>query len=374
MVDPRTTKSRPPRPEARAGGWWRVLLATAAIIGLGWAGIGLDPTSLNLDGWRWMVEADSPKPRVVRLFEHDGEIGAIAWSPDGSKIAAGGQLHRALMIWDASTGAVLHNLNREDGTISAVAWSPDGKWVAAGRWFTRTYRSHIAINVWDGDTGQRLHNLSGPLSNWEGANDVPTRALAFSPDGGTLAAGHRHAISLHEMTTGRRLATIRGQGAIGRVVAFSPDGRHILTSGVHRDSPIQVFDVANALYVRSLSAEPERPSSLAYRADGGELAVADGRRPTITLLDPRTGSIIRILSGHTQAVSSVAYSPDGMLLASAAPGGGVIVWATQSGARLATLPDPSDLADAIAFSPDGRYLAVPVGKQIRIWDLSGRSS
>jgi WD40 repeat protein len=362
--------SRPARPKARTGGWGRILLATAAIIGLGWAGIGLDPASLNLDGWRWIVEADSPTPRLVRVFAHDGEVGAIAWSPDGSKVAAGGQLHRALMIWDARTGALLHNLNREDGSISAVAWSPDGKYVAAGRWFTRIYRSHVAINVWDGETGQRLHGLQGPLSDWEGANDVPQRALAFSPDSTTLAAGHRQAISLHDVRTGRRLATIQGQGAIGRVVVFSPDGAQILTSGVRRDSPIEVFETTSGGHKRSLGSDPERPSSLAYRVDGQEIATADGRRPIITLLDARTGQVTRILTGHSQPVSCVTYSRDGRLLASAAPGGGVIVWAARSGERLMTLPSPSELADSIAFSPDGRSLAVPVGKQVRLWDLS----
>ena len=47
-----------------------------------------------------------------------------------------------------------------------------------------------------------------------------------------------------------------------------------------------------------------------------------------------------------------------------------IVWKAETGAQLFTLPNPRELADAIAFSPDGRYLAVPIGRQIRIWDLS----
>ena len=360
----------PTKPTRKKQGWLRILLATVAIVALGWAGIGLDPTSLNLDGWRWFVEADSPKPRLVRVFAHDGEIGDIAWSPDGRKIAAGGQLHRALMIWDANTGALLHNLNREDGSISAVAWSPDGKYVAAGRWFTLSTRSHAAINIWDGETGRRVHNLLGPLPVAQGANDVPPRALSFSPDSTVLATGHRGAISIHEVASGRIITTVRGHGSIGRVVAFSPDGKQIVTSGEHEHAPIQVFDAATGVHLRSVSGAPERPLALAYRPDGREIATADRKRPIVTVWQVEGGRPLRTLIGHTHPIYALAYSRDAKLLASAAPGGGVIVWDAGTGERLLTLPSPSDFTDSLAFSPDGRYLAAPVERQVRIWDLS----
>ena len=360
--------TNPVKSTNRAPGWPRILAATIAIVVLGWAGIGLDPTSLNLDGWRWIVEADAPKPRLVRVFAHDGEIGDVAWSPDGTKIAAGGQLHRALMIWEAATGALLHNLNKEDGSISAVAWSPNGKYVAAGRWFTLSTRSHVAINVWDGETAQRIRNLLGPLPVEQGANDVPSRALSFSPDGTLLAAGHRDAISIHSVDSGRLVALARGPG-IGRVLAFSPDGKQIATSGAAEEGP-QLFDVATGAHRRSLSSDPARPIALAYRPDGREIATADYQRAVITLWDVEGRSSNRVLTGHTQPIYALRYSPDGKLLASAAPGGGVIVWDAHTGVRLLTLPKPADYTDSLAFSPAGSLLAVPVGRQVHLWDLS----
>jgi WD40 repeat protein len=274
------------------------------------------------------------------------------------------------MIWDADTGALLHNLNREDGSISAVAWSPNGQYVAAGRWFTLSTRSHVAINIWDGETGRRLHNLLGPLPVTQGANDVPPRALSFSPDSTLLASGHRETISIHEVVSGRLVTTLRGHGSIGRVLAFSPSGKQIVTSGEYQRSPIQMFDVATGLHLRSLSGDPERPTALAYRPDGMEIATADHKRPIVTLWDVEGGRPSRVLVGHTHPIYALEYSLDGRLLASAAPGGSVIVWDADSGARLLTLPSPTDLTGSIAFSPDGRYLAAPVERQVRIWDLS----
>lgn len=370
MVAPCVTKPRPPRPEARAGGWWRILLATAAIIGLGWAGIGLDPINLNLDGWRWIVAADSPKPRLVRVFEHDGEINAIAWSPDGAKIAAGGLLHNALMIWDARTGALLRSLNREFGGVSAVAWGRDGKMVAAGRKFTEAARGHFAIHIWDGETGRVLQSLLGPSPLGRGDNDVFTGALSFSPDGALIAAGHRGSVSVHEATSGRLVSVCRGHIATGKAVAFSPDGKQIATSGEYERSPLQIFDAHSGTKVRSMTGDPESPFAAAFRPDGKEIATAAFGRSVVTVWNVLDGRPSRLLAGHAKPVYSVAYSADGRLMASAAPGGGVIIWEAETGAQLLTLPNPRELADAIAFSPDGRYLAVPIGRQIRIWDLS----
>jgi WD40 repeat protein len=90
----------------------------------------------------------------------------------------------------------------------------------------------------------------------------------------------------------------------------------------------------------------------------------------VIIWDLREGRPSRVLSGHTRPIYALAYSADGALLASASQGGGVIVWDGATGARLLTLPRTDELTSSIVFSSDGRYLAVPVSKQVRIWDLS----
>jgi WD40 repeat protein len=347
----------------------RIVLVTLAIVGLGWAGIGLDPASLNLDGWRWIVEAESPQPRLVGVFAHDGGIDDIAWSPDG-RIAAGGVLHNALMLWDANTGALLRRFDREFGSISAVAWSPDGKYVAAGRWFTEVSLGHVAINVWDASTGRRLHALIGPLPRGQGANNVPARSLSFSPDSRLVAAGHRGAISIHEVETGQLKTIIRGHPAVGIVLAFSANGQLVATGGPDQTAPVQLFDVETGVLVRSFSGDRETPFALAYQPGRHVIATAEYRRPLVTLWDAETGHPVRDLSGHTAPIRALAYSSDGRVLASAAPGGGVIIWDAKTGERLASLPQPKDLVYSIAFSAGARYLAAPVDKQVRVWDLS----
>lgn len=348
----------------------RIVLATFAVMALGWAGIGLDPASLNLDGWRWIVEADSRQPRLVRVFAHDGEIGDIAWSPDGQRIAAGGRLHRALMVWDANTGALLHKLDKEEGSISAVAWSPDGKYVAAGRWFTVATRSHVAINMWHAESGRRIHSLQGPLPIAGGVNDVSSQALKFSPDGRLLVAGHSGAISIHDVESGRLVRTIQGHLPLGRGLALGAGGKQLITAGEYRVSRLQAFDIDTGDKVRAFGGVAEIPLALAASPDGREVASGDHLSPHVTTWDVETGRPARVLEGLTRSVRAVAYSHDGSLLASSSLGGGVLVWKASTGERLLALPQTADHVGAVAFSPDRRYLAAPVHRLVRIWDLA----
>ena len=353
----------------RVGGH-HIAFATLVIVLLGWAGFGVEPRWLEIDAFQFFAPRDARAPRLVRMFAHDGEVGAIAWSPDGERIAAGGQLHRALIIWDARTGARLHTLDKEDGSITSVRWSGDGRYLAAGRMFTAATRSHVAINVWDAQTGHRVHGFLGPDPSRPEANDVRSGALAFSPDSTLLAAGHLGALSIHELATGRRLSTARGHVSLGKVAAFTPDSRLVVTSGPGQGPVVQLFDATSGGLVRFFQGGDQSPFALALRPDGIEVASAGFQVPDISVWDMESGRIVRTLTGHTWPIRALEYSRDGRLLASAAPGGGVIVWDARTGSQLSMLPKPTEYIDCISFSPDGRYLAAPYERTVRIWDIS----
>lgn len=351
-----------------------IAFATLVIVLLGWAGIGVEPAWLNIDAFQFFAKAAADAPRLVRMFAHDGEIGAIAWSPDGERIAAGGQLHRALIIWDARSGARLHTLDKEDGSITSVRWSGDGRYLAAGRMFTAATRSHVAINVWDAQTGRRVHGFLGPDPARPEANDVRSGALAFSPDSTLLAAGHLGAVSIHEVVTGRRLPIVRGHVSVGMVVGFSSDSRFMVTSGPGPGPVIQTFDTMSGSLVRAVTGGDQTPFALAVRPDGLEISSASYKHPEISVWDAESGRIVRTLTGHTWPIRALEYSRDGRFLASAAPGGGVIVWDAKTGSRLSSLPNPSEYIDCVAFSPDARYLAAPFERTVRVWDISNLHS
>ncbi len=270
-----------------------------------------------------------------------GMASCAALSPDGRTVAVGGFTESAA-LYDATTGQRRVSLTRTGGMVRALAFAPDGKTLAAA---TGKGRQSGTIKLWDAVTGKERHTLAG----YKGSVD----ALAWSADGKVLAGGAwdgtvklwdpetgKEQLSFHAGRGGKTLDwSLSGGGGV-RAVAFSPDGRH--------------------------------------------LAVAAG--PMITLHDPTTGKVQVTMNGYAHEPDSLAFSRDGRRLASGGGegelgrGGGVKIWDTNTGLEVLSLGDPSDLVLAVAFSPDGGRLATSavVGSgvlfltqtpgQVTLWD------
>jgi WD40 repeat protein len=150
-------------------------------------------------------------------------------------------------------------------------------------------------------------------------------ALAFSPDGRTLAANGPDGtdVLLWDIATGVPVADLRGGHDRGVLsLAFSPDGRTLASSG--HDAKIVLWDVAKRTRTAAFRADGD-VWSVAFRPDGRALASADGGRH-ILLWDVARSRRLTTLTGHINTVVSVAFSPDGRTLASAGDDTNVALW------------------------------------------------
>jgi WD40 repeat protein len=200
------------------------------------------------------------------------------------------------------------------------------------------------------------------------------RAIAYSPDGRTLASvSADNTIRLWDPSRRTPAQVLSGHpGGVSSAV-FSPDGR-TLASGGGQDTRIVLWDVASRAQVSALTGPPGGTRALAFSPDGRTLAVAGGEG-TIGVLDVasrRPPTVIGRISGANQ----VAYSPDGRTLAAAGEKDARIMrWRLPARAPLPALRGHVDGVQAIAFSPDGRTLAsagVPGDDTICLWDLGPR--
>jgi WD40 repeat protein/serine/threonine protein kinase len=242
-------------------------------------------------------------------------------------------------------------LTRRGG--SCVAFSPDGTRIAAGS-------KDGTVRVCDAASGREVQTLRG--------NEGGVNAVTFSPDGRILAsAGHDHTVRLWETATGREVEILRGHTSAVLSISYRSDG-HALASG-GEDGTVRVWDTATNREVRILRAHASAVRGVAYGPDGHTLA--SGQEKTVMLWDAETGRLLRTFGGHSATVWAVVYSPDGRTIASAgrSPDRTVRLWDVATGQTRLTLRGHAAGVIGLAFSPDGRILAsTSTDRSMRFWD------
>jgi eukaryotic-like serine/threonine-protein kinase len=337
------------------------------------------------DGIRWLSASSG---ELIATFDRKfNRIVSLAMSADGLTLAVIGHGNTAnlasIFRLDAAAKTVTPRA-RDFGagaTLHASALSPDGQRIAVG--------AHMSGSLFVFDTA------TGRLITEHGSGHAsPIAAMAFSGDGANLATADAEGTikiwadpeKLNSKTTA--LLTLKGhQGAI-KSVHFSIDGKRLLTTSA--DKTARVWDLQNAgAAIRPL--ERARFNLLArFSPDGQLIAASNGR--TVRLWDAATGRLVRELPAVEKgAISSVAFSPTDQHLLAVGYGGAdpssvsyVALWDIDAGTEQARLPGATDLpgfpADAsdsvvgaLAFSPDGKYLAAGFGSRTLIKSMSFHS-
>jgi WD40 repeat protein len=128
---------------------------------------------------RWVNRPRERDPVLCTLPCDDYWVIDCTFTPDGNRILTASG---ALRLWDAETGALIHQLTGDAGTRFALA--ADGRRIATEIWETvpgSPRRFPKEVRVWDLETGDALGRMDHPGSK--------LLCLAFSPDGSRLAVG-----------------------------------------------------------------------------------------------------------------------------------------------------------------------------------------
>jgi WD40 repeat protein len=328
-------------------------------------------------------------PQAEIFSAHTGPVGSVAWNPIEPILASGGE-DSAIILWDANTGQIITKLaGPTEDAVGALAWSPDGSQLAASYW--------SSFRIWDikknNYTELELKNVVALF----GANDI-----AWSTDGSRIAGVTQYSGIVWDLM--KRQVTSRLQGhhvglaAVSEMadVAFSPDGTRLATSA--DDRTVVIWDLSTNLPIMRLEkAHTSSITSIAWSPDGSKIASGSGahhphpgdntvvvwdltkhqRSTTMIIEDPHRkvnvdlGVPIFTLRGHSGGVNSVVWSPNGKLLASASDDGTIILWDAVSGKPFARLIGHGGGVYSVAFSPDGtRLVSGSDDKSVLVWTIT----
>jgi WD40 repeat protein len=334
--------------------------------GPGWGG-----SQSLLTDWPPITLWDVVGAREIRRFPgHPFQICALAFSPDGKRLASSGGEPQA-RIWDVAKGGEVDQRAGHPHGVTTMAVSP-----ADGTVFTAGNDDGLVIH-WGPAEGRALETLALPPQRYFG--------LAVSPDGRTLAIdesdGRSHSWVLWNVTEHKELRRIKNTGW-GHPV-FSPDGR-MLALGMG------VWDVATGRRIDAFQRNTAEETW--FTADGRRLISVEG--DGVRVWDFEAGiEARRPIQAELKGWFNAAVSPDGRLVATGniskkqahgpdaeEPDPAIRVWEIASGKQVAKLVGHVSQSNNLVFSPDGRMVASVSGKfggekdaGLRVWDIaSGR--
>ena len=375
----------------------------------GLAGIGVSPDGqIAAAAGRSSVHLfDVATGREMRVIEgRHGYHGSVAFSPDGRTLAWGGG-DQTIGLWDVESGKAILAGDGRDRGITHVALSPDGRFLATSHW---SGGSVEMIRLWEVASEREIHEV-GEIRG------TSIQGLAFSPDGGTLAALDRHStihlldgkrgvkvseireegrtevalfaftgegdrivlgemregLRLRDERTGKEVATLRCPAVTVGRMTISADGRIL---GYARKEEVEVIDLVSREGLHTFPMPGVRVRTLQISPDGSTLVVGGAlelgeKGNRLHLFSLQTGTRLPKLTGHTGEVNALAFSPRGRLLASGSDDGTVRLWDLPRGSEAARLRGHKGPVTAVTFSTDGRVL-VSGGKDSTalIWDVA----
>jgi WD40 repeat protein len=312
-----------------------------------------------------LVSAPGPMTISVRLTfpQHQQAVRAIAWAPNASMVASGGNDDFAF-VWNLD-GTVLHTLAFH-APVRAIAWSPDGMQFATGVANTISFfDAHTAVLLSE-QTG--LHTAAVTSLGWTAVQSSAPLAISAGSDNIAIVwsgLSHQPQVIFQQHTTAIEALTVladtvvtASQGGIARVwSALSGQELH----GYYSDTQ-QAF--------RAVAFSSE--GSLALGGDDGAVHLwGNGRTCTrqvqdifgVHCLDEATR-----LQGHRDVVRAIAFSPDGTRLATGGDDKKLIIWSVPHKVPLLIQPQHDVLA-ALSWAPSGQYLAGAVGSHVNIWQF-----
>jgi WD40 repeat protein len=303
-----------------------------------------------------LVSFRGPEAKLKTSFRD--LVTTLAFSPNGRLLAAAGN-DSTIIMWDA----VRHRryglpLSADAGAVLDISFSPDGRILASGN------EDH-SINLWDPVHGVHLRELAEHTEEISG--------VAFSGDGRTLTSSSNDgtAIVWHVASLG-----LNGYGHAIHNLVFTKDGKTLVSDG--DDYVVRLWDAARPTRSATALKAPDDVidsyphdrggQTLALSADGRVLAWAGGvllwdavhRRA----LPPLSTAIVSGSTTSYEGVSSVAVAPNGRFVAGASHNGSltadsfVFFWDLEQRTRVQVRPGTKSDMESMAFSPDGRTLAI----------------
>jgi WD40 repeat protein len=308
---------------------------------------------------------------------------ALAWSPDGSRMACSAVFdeseHEGVIVLDANNGQKKWTYWDPLSDLSALAWSPDGKFLTlAGRSFHSKPLPRPFVQVWQVQSWQQL--VEYPSAPGNSSGDVSFQQLVWSPDKSRLAVAlfnvrtNAYSVQIWRMSDGQVLFTHQMPAALNLMpfmICWLLDSKMLATSGLEGEVDIWDTDTGKSVFHHApnhpLGDDPQDPllfagPGAAMSADRKQVALytLENGQPIIQVWDIPAEKLLFRCQPVIGQQGGLTWSPDGKYLAACKNDHGqnmIHLWDAGSGSLSLTY-GALNAPDALTWSPDSRFLAL----------------
>lgn len=363
---------------------------------------------------------------------HAGYINTVAFSPNGKYAVSGGQ-DKTIKLWDVVSGKVLTTLSGHSGIINSIAFSFDGRFVVSGSddktvklWdvgtgtLLKTFEGHKSLvktvaltptggyvlshgfdtlKIWDVSSGKEIKADAGRSSGgfssafsrdgsyiliggvdiklWkiEPCKEIRKFTTAMKSINGSFSPDAKLALStlvntknvsnfkLWDIDSGKLVDEFSGRTGHALSSIFFSKGQYVLSIG--DDNSFKLSDIVSGREIMKFSGHGSYVTS-AVLVDGLRYVLSGSDDKTVKLWDVATGRGVRTFRGHNGRVNSVAVSNDGKLAITSSSDKTIKLWELATGKQLRSFLGD---VNALAFSPDDRYILAGGQHFLKLWDV-----
>jgi len=336
------------RPGRRSSGWVGWLLVISACAGFVFC---YDRATRTVDGR--VQGAEDPPAALIDREELGTSVWALAYSPDGTRLAAA-TTEGMVSLKDLASG---HTTPLQDGpqnSARALAFSPDGRVLAVGG-------RGSTVRLWETATARELPPLRGQGERVDG--------LHFAPDGARLTVGPWDG-PLTDWDWNRGRSVYAPERFVHELTRLAPalDGTTLAAGDA--SGRVTLWRGSAELRWEVVPGRRKPVTALAVSPDGKTLAVATLLDPVVRVYDTSGGAVLYKVGEGNWGVTALAYSPDGAFLAAADLNGKTRLYDAATGRPRATVGSPRPVY-ALVFSPDGTVFATgDHGGCVRLWSVA----
>ncbi|MEU2711474.1 caspase family protein [Streptomyces sp. NPDC007205] len=349
---------------------------SGAVAGAAFAPGGRTLATASQDGTVILWDTSSPQRphKLSRLQGPSYGVFTVAFSPDGSVLAAGGSDRAGLTVqmWDVSNPGRPRRLGEPltgPANVHTLAFTPDGHTLAAGAPDGKVW-------LWDTSDPGQTHRLGQPLT----VGDTDVSALAFRPDGHLLVAGGLNGTAVlwdvtdraHPRRLKNPISHPDGVTALG----FTPDGRTLVTGGGDGKANLwNTGDPDRPTWVSQMSVGDAPVKALEVFRHEIDVALADHYTTVWNTSRPTAPRMVNSsITGASNWTGAVAFAPHGDLLATGSADNTVILWQGKSdngSVPLTARIGGIGAVQSMALRSDGHAAATGgVDGKVTLWDLA----